>query len=165
MWNVKTTPLRATLRLQKKSNNQPYDQELALTGQAKSNSSTPCLLHSLPDRPAKHSGEDCSANPENQKKPVKKSRHTSRHTTPATTIARIQRGRRSILNRQSSDFDDSDNYAVNITPTSRKSAKCNPPVRKKKRTIHMSDESKDNGNNRSNKTSKSKDLLRLLDSN
>jgi hypothetical protein len=109
-------------QIAKKSNNQPYDQELALTGRAKSNSSTPCLLHSLPDRPAKHSWGRLLSKPGKSKETGKKSRHTSRHTTPATTIARIQGGRFWISNCQSRNFDDNDNYAVNITPTSRKSA-------------------------------------------
>jgi hypothetical protein len=73
--------------------------------------------------------------------------------------------RRLTLSRQSNNSYANDNYAVSITPTSCKSAKRNPPATKKKRTIHMLDESEDNGNNRSNKTSKSKDPLHLLDSN
>jgi hypothetical protein len=73
--------------------------------------------------------------------------------------------RRSISSRRSNDSYADDNYAVSITPTRRRRDKLNPPARKKKRTIHMLDESEDNSNNRSNKTSKSKDPLHLSDSN
>ena len=57
-----------------------------------------------------------------------------------------------------------------ITPSaspfsSRKRAKLNPPTRKEKRTIAMTDESGDDGKDRSNKTGKLKDPLDLSDSN
>jgi hypothetical protein len=53
-------------------NNQPSDRKLALAGQAKGNSGTPCALHNYPDRPAKHAWADCLENLANQKKLVKK---------------------------------------------------------------------------------------------
>jgi hypothetical protein len=39
----------------------------------KSNSKVPCLIHSFPDKPAKHLWADCLENPANQKKPAPQS--------------------------------------------------------------------------------------------
>jgi len=61
-------------------NNQPSDRKLALAGQAKGNSGTPCALHSYPDRLAKHAWADCSENLANQKKLVKKEQSRQRRT-------------------------------------------------------------------------------------
>ena len=152
---------------------------MASAGRAKGNGGTPCALHSYPDRPAKHAWADCSENPANQKKPVKKElvyyAHDNRRpasngpsddeyrTDAASEIK--DSSRRSVSSRCSGDSYADDNYAVSITPSSRKQAKLNPPVRKEKRTIAMTDESSDDDNNRSNKTGMLKDPLDLSDSN
>ena len=136
-------------------------------------------MHSYPDRPAKHAWADCSENPANQKKPVKKElvyyAHDNRcpasngpsddeyRTDAASKIK--DSSRRSVSSRRSGDSYADDNYAVSITSTSRKRAKLKSPARKKRRTIAMSDESDDDGNDGSNKTGKIKDPLDLSDFN
>jgi len=159
-------------------NNQPFDRKSASAGRAKSNGGTPCTLHSYPDHPAKHAWADCSENPANQKKPVKKElayyAHDNRRPAsdgPSNDDYRTDAAsksedssRRSVSSRCSGDSYADDNYAVSITPTSCKWAKLKSPARKKRRTIAMSNESNDDGNDGSTKTGKSKDPLDLLDS-
>ena len=124
-------------------NNQPFDRKSASAGQAKGNGGTPCALHSYPDRPAKHAWADCSENPANQKKPVKKELAYYAHDN----------------RRPASDGSSDNKYCFH------KGAKLKSPMRKKRRTIAMSDESDDDGNDGSNKTGKFKDPLDLSDSN
>ena len=159
-------------------NNQPFDRKAASAGRAKSNGGIPCALHSYPDRPAKHAWADCLENPANQKKPVKKElayyAHDNRcpasngpsdddYRTDAASESEDS-SRHSVSSRRSGDSYADDNYAVSITPTSCKRAKLKSPARKKRRTIAMSDESDDDGNDGSTKTGKSKDPLDLSDS-
>ena len=68
--------------------------------------------------------------------------------------------------RRSNDSYADDNYAVSITPTPRGHNKLNPPARKKRRTIAMSDGSDEDGNicNKNDKNGKVKDPLNLSDS-
>ena len=133
----------------------------------------------LPGRPAKHAWADCSENLANQKKPVKKElayyAHDNRrpasdgpsdddYRTDAASESKDS-SQRVVLSRRSGDSYANDNYAVSITSTSRKRAKLKPPVRKKKRTIAMSEGSDDDDNDGSNKPGKFKDPLDLADSN
>ena len=161
--------------MDKKSNNQPFDQKLASAGRAWSNSGTPCALHSSSDRPAKHTWAECSENPANEKKSVKKEQAYYAHDNrrPASdasddddeyhTDAASNDGESS---RRSNDSYADGNYAFSITPTCCRRDKLNPPVRKKKRTIDMSDGSDDDGNirNKTDKNGKVKDPLNLTHS-
>ena len=136
-------------------------------------------MHSYLDRPAKHAWADCSENPANQKKPEKKEQayYADANRRPASngpsnddyrTDAASESeasSRRLISSRRLGNSYANDNYAVSITPTSRKRAKLKPPVRKKKRTIAMSEGSDDDDNDGSNKPGKFKDPLDLSDSN
>jgi hypothetical protein len=85
-------------------------------------------LHSYPDRPAKHAWADCSDNPANQKKPVKKElayyAHDNRrpasdgpsdddYRTDAASESEDS-SRRSVSSRHSGDSYADDNYAVSI---------------------------------------------------
>ena len=156
-------------------NNQPVDQKLVSPGRAKGCVSTPCMMHSFPDRPAKHTWAKCSENPANQKKPAKREQAYHAHDTrrpasngPSSDDCRTDAAskskdssRRSVSSRRSGDSYVDNNYAVSINPSSRKRAKLNPPARKEKRTIAMLDESGNDDNNRSNKTGKLKDPLDL----
>ncbi len=158
-------------------NNQPFDRKSASAGQAKGNSGTPCVLHSYLDCPAKHMWAECSNNPANQKKPVKREQAYYAHDTrrlasdgPRNDNYRTDAAsksedssRRLVSSRRSGDSYADDNYAVSITP--RKRVKLNPPARKKRRTIAMSDGSDDDNNDGPNKAGKSKDPLDLSDSN
>ena len=144
----------------------------------KSNGGTPCALHSYSDRPAKHAWANCSENLANQKNPVKKElayyahdNHRPASDGPSDDDYRTDAAskskdssRHSVSSRCSCDSYADDNYAVSITPTSRKRAKLKSPARKKRRTIPMSNESNDGGNDGSTKTGKSKDPLDLSDS-
>jgi hypothetical protein len=137
------------------------------------------MLHSFPDRLAKHAWAECSENPANQKKPAKREQAYHAHDTrrPASdgpsndnyhTDAASKSedsSRHSVSSRRSGNSYADDNYAVSITSSSCKRAKLNPPARKEKCTIAMMDESGDDDNDRSNKTGKLKDPLDLLDSN
>jgi hypothetical protein len=137
------------------------------------------MLHSYPDRPAKHAWADCSENPANQKKPVKKEQayyaHDNRRPAsngPSNDDYRTNAASKSedsslhsVLSHCSGDSYADDNYAVSITPTSRKRAELKPPTRKKRRTIAMLEGSDDDDNDGSNKTGKFKDPLDLADSN
>ena len=71
---------------------------------------------------------------------------------------------RSVSSCRSGNSYANDNYAVSITPTSRKLAKLKPPARKKRHTIAMSEGSDDDDNDKSNKPGKFKDPLNLSDS-
>jgi len=136
-------------------------------------------LHSYLDRPAKHAWADCSENPANQKKPEKKEQAYYAHTNhrPASdgpsnddyhmdvASKSEDSSRRSVLSCCSGDSYADDNYAVSITPTSRKRAKLKPPARKKRRNIAMLEGSDNDNNDGSNKTGKFKDPLNLSDSN
>ena len=133
------------------------------------------MLHSFPDRPTKHTWAECSEIPANQKKPAKREQayhpHDTRcpasdepsnddyHTDAASESKDLSHC--SVSSRRSGDSYADDNYAVSITPSSRKRAKLNPPARKEKRTIAMTDESSNDDNDRSNKTGKLKDPLDL----
>jgi hypothetical protein len=135
-------------------------------------------LHSYPDRTAKHGWADCSENPANQKKPVKKEQayyaHDNRH--PASDGSSDYDYRKNVASEskdsshrlvsscRSGDSYANDNYAISITPTSRKRAKLKPPARKKRRTIAMLEGSDDDDNDGSNKPGKFKDPLDLSDS-
>jgi len=135
-------------------------------------------LHSYPDCPAKHAWADCSENPANQKKPVQKEQvyyaHDNRrpasngpsdddcHTDAASKSK--DSSHHSVSGRHSGDSYAGANYAVSITPTSRKRAKLKPPVRKKRRTIAMLEGSDDDDKGGSNKPGKFKDPLDLSDS-
>ena len=121
---------------------------------------------------------NCSENPANQKKLVKKElayythdNHLPASNGPSNDEYRTDAAseskdssQRVVLSRRSGDSYADDNYAVSITPTSCKRAKLKSPARKKRRTIAMSDESDDDGNDGSTKTGKSKDPLDLSDS-
>jgi len=90
-------------------------------------------LHSYPDRPAKHAWADCSENPTNQKKPIKKEleyyahdNHRPASDGPSNDDYRTDAAseskdssRRSVSSRRSGDSYADDNYAVSITSTSR----------------------------------------------
>jgi len=99
---------------------------LASAGRAKGNDGTSLALHSYSDHPAKHAWADCSENPANQKKPVKKEQVYYAHDNccPASDGTSNDASRRSVLSRRSGDSYADDNYAVSITSTSRKRAKC-----------------------------------------
>ena len=83
-------------------------------------------MHSYPDHPAKHAWADCSENPANQKKPVKKEQvyYAHDYCCPASDGPSNDASRRSVSSRRSGDSYADDNYAVSITSTSRKRAKC-----------------------------------------
>ena len=140
------------------------------------------MLHSWPDRPAKHTWAECSENPANRKPPPAKREqayyaHDNRRPAsdgPSDNDYRMEaasddddelsRGSKESRRSYSSrDYGD-DNYAVDFVAP-RKRAKLNPPARKKREHIAASDESGGSGTTRSNKKGKLKDPLYLSDSN
>ncbi len=136
------------------------------------------MLHSWLDHPAKHTWADCSENPANQpKKPPKREQAYYAHDThrlasdgwsddgyrtePASDDKSV-RSCRSSSSRCSVQLGE-DNYAVAIA-SPRKRAKLNPPARKKKDRIAISDGSDDDDGKGLNKRGKFKDPLYLSDS-
>jgi len=163
--------------------NQPSSRRSASAGRPKGKGGAPpCMLHSYPDRPAKHTWAECSENPANKKPPAKREQAYYAHDTrrpasdgPSDDDYRtesasddddnLSRGSKESRRSYSSrDYDDGlDNFAVDFAAP-RKRAKLNPPVRKKKERIAASDESGGSGTTGSNKKSKFKDPLHLSDS-
>ena len=163
-------------------NNQPSSRRSASAGRPKGKGGAPpCMLHSWPDRPAKHTWAECSENPANKKPPPPKREqayyaHDTRrpasdgpsddeHRTEAASDddGEWSRGSRDSRRSYSSRDDGEDNYAVDFLAP-RKRAKPNPSARKKREYIAASDDSGGNGTSGSNKKGKLKDPLYLSDS-
>ena len=141
----------------------------------------PCMLHSWPDRPAKHTWAECLENPANQKKPPAKREqayyaHDTRRlasdgssddgyrTEPASDDHEASQHSKASCRSYSSRDSGVDNYAIAFMAP-RKRAKLNPSARKKNEHIAASDESDGGGNNGSNKKGKLRDPIYLSDSN
>ena len=80
----------------------------ASAGRARSNGGTPCALHSSSDRPAKHTWAECSENPANEKKSVKKEQAYYAHDNC----------------RPASDASDDDEYRTEVASDDDESSRC-----------------------------------------
>jgi hypothetical protein len=131
--------------------NQPRERKSAAGRERDGKGSfTPCETHSSPGRPAKHSWAECSENPANQKKPAAKrpmAYYAHDERRPASDAASLSDHRTAPASDASSDeygdsrsgySDDEDNFAVAVTPVSRKRAKREVPPAKEL-TIAMSE--------------------------